>query len=174
MNTMKYFLASLLLVAATVTFAQEEENTALRVAHINSNELLMIMPERDSIQKELEAYKVQLETQLRTMSTEYEAKVAEYQQNQQTWPEIVKQSKVKEITEIEGRIGEFQQSAQGDLQTKEQQLIAPLLDRAEKAIKEVAEANGYTYVLDTSSGSILYFPDSLDLLPQVKKHLQIP
>ena len=173
MNTMKYFLASLLFVATTVTFAQEE-NATLRVAHINSNELLMVMPERDSIQKELEAYKVQLETQLRTMSTEYEAKVAEYQQNQQTWPEIVKQSKVKEITEIEGRIGEFQQSAQGDLQTKEQQLIAPLLERAEKAIKEVAEQNGYTYVLDTSSGSILYFPDSLDLLPQVKKHLQIP
>ena len=52
-------------------------------------------------------------------------------------------------------------------------LSAPLLKTAQDAIDAVAKANGYTYVLDTSSGIVLVFPDGDDLLPLVKKHLGI-
>jgi len=57
---------------------------------------------------------------------------------------------------------------------KRQQLLAPILERAEKAINEVAVENGYEAVFDTSTfNAILYTMDSDDLMQQVKRKLGI-
>jgi len=180
MKTMKKTIAlltTLVLFVGSVQFVQAQEDsteTARKIGHINSNELLQLMPERDQVQKELEEYQKQLQTQLQTMSTEYESKVADYQTNEKTWTDLVKRTKVREISEMEGRIQEFRQGAEQDLQQKEQMLVQPLLDKAEKAIKTVATENGYDYVLDTSAGLVLHFPEGDNILPLVKSHLQIP
>lgn len=146
---------------------------AQKIGHINSNELLSIMPGVAEITKELEAHKKTLETQLITMQQEYQAKVSEYEQNMNTWSDLIKQSKEQSIVDLEKRITEFTQVAQQDLQNKEQQLSEPLLKKAQDAIDAVAKANGYTYVFDTSSGTVLVFPDADNLLPLVKKYLGI-
>jgi outer membrane protein len=146
---------------------------AQKVGHINSQELLSIMPGVDSITMKLENHKKTLETQLMTMQQEYQAKMAEYEQNMNTWSDLIRQSKEQSIVDLEKRIQEFAQIAQQDLANKEQELSAPLLKTAQDAIDAVAKANGYTYVLDTSSGIVLVFPDGDDLLPLVKKHLGI-
>lgn len=144
-----------------------------KFGHINSAELMGLMPERAAIQTELENYAKSLETQLQVMGTEYQAKVNDYQINEKTWSDLVRNSKAKEIGDLETRIQEFQQSAQESLSDKEQSLVEPLITKAQNAIKAVSDANGYTYVFDTSTGAILTYPDGDNLLPLVKKHLNI-
>ena len=158
---------------ALFTVVLAENAYAQKLGHINSAELIEVMPERAKITSDLEAYAKQLETQMNTMMTEYQSKTTEYQTNEQVWTDIVKRAKLQDITGLEKRIQEFQQTAQQSLADREKELATPLLDKAQKAIKDVANANGYTYVFDTSSGTILHYPDGDDILPLVKKHLGI-
>ena len=169
MRIFKITLLMLVLAAATTASAQK----AQKIGHINSNELMAAMPERAEVQKELEEYANQLKLQLEAMRKEYETKIAEFQSKQDVMTDVIKKTKVKEITDLETRIGEFQQTAEADLQKKEQDLLQPIIDKAKQAINDVAKEGGYKYILDTSVGIVLYSVDEDDILPLVKKKLAI-
>ena len=48
-----------------------------------------------------------------------------------------------------------------------------MLEKANTAIEAVAKENEYSYILDTSAGVVLYFPETDDILPLVKTKLGI-
>ena len=146
----------------------------LKFGHINSQELLAAMPERDSAQLILERYVKQLEGQLESMQVEYQNKVQDYLKNQNNYTDLIKQTKEQELTDLQERIQAFQTTAQQDMGQKESQLLQPIIEKADKAIKEVGKENGYTYIFDLSRGSVVYFSEvSEDVLPLVKKKLGI-
>ena len=169
MKAIKLIMLVAVVAMSTVTFAQK----SAKVGHINSNDLLSAMPERANIQKELEEHANQLRVTLDAMRKEYETKVGEFQSKQDVMTEVIKQSKIKEITDLEGRISEFQQTAEADLQKKEQDLLQPIIDKAKEAINAVAKEGSYTYILDSSVGVVLYSVEGDDILPLVKKKLSI-
>lgn len=153
-----------LLLSVSSAFAQ-------KYGHINSNDLLLAMPERKQAEATLQEYAKQLDNQIKTMSGEYEAKVQDYQKQEALMTEVIKADKVKEINDLEDRIKTFQSTAQESLQKKEQELMQPMIAKAKKAIEDVAKENGYKYVFDTSAGFVLYSEPSDDILPLVKKKL---
>ncbi len=165
---MKYFRLILLiapLLLGSLTHAQQ------KFAHINSNELLELMPERDKAQSDLEKYANTLESQLTSMSFEYEEKLADYQENSASWSSTLMELKVKEIKELEEKIQEFQSEAQENLANKESELLEPIITKAKTAIEKVSKELGYDYVIDSGVGVFLVLPESDDILPQVKKEL---
>ena len=129
------------------------------------------MPERDAAEKEVQEFAKTLEGQLSSMTAEYQQRVEDYQKNESTYTDLVKQDKIAEITGLEQRIQTFQQNAQQSLQIKEQELLEPILTKARNAIEEVAQEGNYTYIFDKSIGSILYAKESENVLPLVKKKL---
>lgn len=144
----------------------------LKFGHINSTELLSKMPDVKTADGELQTYSKQLEGQLKAMTEEYQTKVQDFQSKQTLLADAVKEAKVKEITDLELRIQEFQMTAQESLEKKKETLYSPILKKAETAIKEIAKEQGYAYVFDTSTGSgILYAPDSDNIMDKVKKKL---
>lgn len=168
-------LARIIIVVAialisTVGFAQ----TNLKLGYIDSNELLDLMPGKDSIQLVLQNYGKTLESQLQTMYQEYQNKLADYQANVNTMSTIIKQTKEKELGDLETRIQDFQQQADQDLQNKQLELVQPLIDKARKAIEEVGREKGYTYIFDTGVGTLLYFEKGDNILPLVKQKLGLP
>lgn len=167
MNNLKLIVVILVVAMSTSVFGQK----AVKIGHINSNELLSAMPERAKIQTELETYANDLRSTLEIMRKEYETKIQEFQAKQDVMTDVIKNSKVKEITDLEKRITEFQQTAEADLQKKEQELLQPVIDKAKDAINTVAKENAYTYVLDSSVGVVLYSVEGDDILPLVKKKL---
>jgi len=142
-----------------------------KIGHINSNDLLELMPEKAKAAQDVEAFAKQLENQLKTMSAEYQSKVTEYQNQQALMAEAVKQAKVQEITDLETRIQQFQQNAQASLQQKENEILQPIIQKAKKAIEDVAKEKGYDYILDTGLGVVLFWETGDDILPLVKKKL---
>ncbi|HAS35026.1 MAG TPA: hypothetical protein DCS15_00965 [Flavobacteriales bacterium] len=159
----------LLLIASSSSFAQAKQ----KIGHINSNDLLLLMPERDSAEASLKSYAGQLELQLASMTQEYEKKLTDYEQNKGVMTDLIREEKEQDILSIQRRIQEFQAKAQESLQKKESELMRPLVDKANAAIKAVADGNGFTYILDTSVGVVLHYPESDDILPLVRKHLGI-
>ena len=88
--------------------------------------------------------------------------------------DIIKKTKEEELTAMQQRIQTFQTNAQQELQKKESELLKPIIEKAKKAIEEVAKENGYTYIFDTGTGMLLYWPkDADDIISLVKTKLGI-
>jgi outer membrane protein len=166
-NILKPLLVIVLCAVMSIGFGQVNA----KLGYIDSNELLELMPGKDSIQKVLQDYGKMLETQLQTMYAEYQTKVQDYQANSNTMSDIIRQTKEKELADLETRIQTFQQQADTDLQNKQADLLQPLLDKAKNAINAVAKENGYTYVFDVGTGAFLYYETGDNLLPKVKAKL---
>ncbi len=146
----------------------------VKIGYIDSQKLLSMMPERAKAQKELQDFSKTLEDQLADMNSELQKKYNEYLEKKDSLPDFLKQTKEKEIQDLQTRIQSFQTSAQQELQKKEQELIQPIINKAKNAITKVAKNKGYTYVFDVSSGAFLYWPENgEDLMPLVKKELGI-
>lgn len=170
MNKIPVFLtllASLLILPAV---AQK----APKIGHINSAELLSLMPERKVAAAKMDSITKQAEKYLQEMMTEYRAEQEKFQAQGPSMSELVKKDAEEKINGLATRIQAFQQQAQESLQADESKLIEPIITKAKKAIEQVAKENGYTYVLDTSVGAVLYWEESDNLLNMVKKKLQLP
>ena len=163
----KILLLSLTFLISISSFSQN------KFGYIDSQELLLLMPERKTAEEEVQTFAKSLESQLQAMTAEYQQSVQEYQANEATYTDLVKQDKVTEITGLEQRIQSFQQNAQQALQSKEQELLEPILQKARQAIEDVASEGEYTYIFDKSVGSILYVKESENILDKVKKKLKL-
>ena len=161
-------IAFALLCALPFTMMAQET----KLGHVNSQEILSLMPERAVIEKKISDLQSQWEKELVKMREEYYAKVKEFQEKQATMPESIKSARQSEIAEIEQRISTFNQTASADLQKKQQELFTPVVDKVKKAINEVGTENNYLYIFDLSTQSIIYqAPKSNDVTPLVKKKL---
>jgi outer membrane protein len=105
------------------------------------------------------------------MMTEYRTEQDKYTAESGKMSELAKKTAEEKLTGLGTRIQNFQQQAQESLQAEETKLIEPIVNKAKKAIEQVAKENGYTYVVDTSTGAFLYWEESDNLLALVKKKL---
>jgi len=144
----------------------------VKLGHVNSQEILSLMPERTTIEKTISDLQGQWENELVKMREEYNTKIKEYQEKQATMPESIKSARQSEIAEIEQRITTFQQTAYADLKKRQDELFAPVVEKVKKAITEVGADGNYLYIFDMSAQSIIYqSPKSNDITSLVKKKL---
>ncbi|NTW31889.1 MAG: OmpH family outer membrane protein [Bacteroidetes bacterium] len=144
-----------------------------KLGHINSDSLLKMMPGRDSANTKIQTEVKSYESQIKTMQTELENKYTDFQTNLSTMSDLIKQTKQTELQDLQARIEKFQTSAQEALQKKQTELLQPIINKAKKAIDDVAKENGFSYILDAAPGTILYYDGGEDILPLVKKKLGI-
>ena len=162
------FLGIALFVMSGVAQAQ------VKIAHVNTAEILDAMPDKAKAEKSLENYYNELQSQLQTMATEYQNKMQDYEANQATMSNLVKQSKEKEIVDLQNRIQQFQANAENEFEAKRAELLKPILDKIQNAINTVGKEKGYTYILDLATGATVYVSDdSIDATNDVKAKLGI-
>ena len=168
---MKQGMKSILALTFVICFANV--TLAQKIAHINLDSLITLMPESAKAQVSVQEYAKQLEQEVTMMQTELQSKYTEYQSKQKEWPELVRASKEKELNDLNTRIQAFQEQAQVDYQKKSAELSKPIYDKAKKAIDQVAKENGFRYVLDTSTGIVLFSEMSDDIFSLAMKKLGI-
>lgn len=145
---------------------------AQKLGHTNIQDLLMILPERAEAEKKIQKLAETLEKRLSAMTAEYQTKVQTYQNEQGEMSATIRDSEARSIMELEQRINEFQQNAQNEIQQKENELLNPMIERLTKAIEQVGKEHGFSYILDTSSGTVLY-KGGEDVTPLVKQQLEL-
>ncbi len=144
-----------------------------KLGHINGQALVEHMPEYKKAYEELNAYKQQYEDALVAMQSEYEKMVQDFQKVEQTAPKAILDAKVKDIEAKRQGIYDFQEQASADVSNEEMKKVDPILKIAKDAIEEVAKANGFTYVFDSGTGTLLYLGGE-DVTPLVCTKLGIP
>ena len=152
-KAIKLTLAVVLVMGATSLFAQ-------KFGRINTQEIIMAMPETKTMQENMDTFAKELSDNIETMNVEFNT---------------IKEVKEKELNDMQTRTREFQERAQQDYQKKQNELLAPIIDKAKSAIDKVAAAGGFLVVFDTSTGSLAYFDEATltDVAPAVKKELGI-
>lgn len=170
---MRKLFLSIIVAGFAFVCAQVSAQNA-KLGHINSMELMQMMPEMDSMQRVLQDYGKELQDNIAMMQTELQNKYTEYQNNQSQWSDLIKQTKGKELQDMQVRVQEFMQQAEEDYQRKTQELLAPITDRVKKAIEEVAKEGKFSYIIDSSNGTVFMGSESIDVAPEVKKKLGLP
>ena len=168
----KLFL--LLFALAALTF----NAGAQKFGHIVSKDIIEAMPEYKTAQTQLETEQKKAETQYQSMMTEYQNKVKAYQENIQLadaapekWSAAVLADKEQEIMQLQERIQRFQENAQQTLQLKRNELTRPIFEKLDAAVKKVATAGGYIYVMDKDNVLFINETLSTDLTEEIKKEL---
>jgi outer membrane protein len=148
--------------------------SAQKIGRVNFSELVQLMPEADEARATLQAISKEADETLQSMYEEYQTKMNQYQQKQASWTAAIRESKERELMEIQNRIQEFQQSISQELQQQQNQLTAPIQEKASKAVNEIAKAKGLTVLFDASQA--LYFDESkvIDITADARKALNIP
>ena len=170
---LKLTLAVALMMCATVASAQ-------KFGRVDLAAIVPNMPGRREPQTKLEAHGLDLQNQLEQIQVEFNQKYAEYEKNRATYTDTIRQMKESELQQLQQRFQEFQQIAQQDIQQKEAELMEPIYNKANEAVKAVAEAGGYMAIFSTAgdmatSAGLAYFdPAALtDITAEVKKGLGI-
>jgi len=158
--------------AALVSFAASAQD--FKFAYVDFTELVQLMPEADSARVQTEAASMEAQETYQSMVEEYQAKGQQFQQKQATWTPAIRESKAAELQQIEYRIQEFQQAIQQDLQQLQTTLQAPIYEKAQNAVNELAKAKGVAVVFEKNSLLYIDPAQGIDLTPEARVALNIP
>jgi len=163
-------LFTIVLVSAALLAVSQVNAQAPKFGYISTQELVTAMPDYKKADTSLAEYQ-------NALNQQYAEKVADFNMRDSllsgkdtakyTKAQLeVKRNKLRNVyVELQG----WQQKAQQMYQAKEEETMKPILDKAKKAIQDVAKENGYAYVF--TKEQLLVFPPADDLLPLVKKKL---
>ena len=145
-----------------------------KFAHVNFSELVQLCPEADEARTKIAAASREAQETYQAMVEEFQTKYQQYESKAAPWSDSIRSSKERELQEIQGRIQEFGQSVDAELQQQQQTLMAPIYQKAKEAVDQLAKAGNYIYVFDINS--LLYYDESqsTDLTPAARKALNIP
>ena len=150
--------------------------SAQKFGHLNTQDIIALMPEVNQMRLKMDTINNQYETQLASMNEEFQRKYQDYVAQEATMADAIKQIRQQELQEMQQRIQLFYQTAEQDIQRKQQELFMPIHEKLMNAIKAVGEREGYTYIFNTAEAttSLVYFStEADDVTAAVKRELGI-
>lgn len=137
----------ILLIVAAPSFAFSQA----KIAHINSQEVFMQMPEISGIESQIAAKRAEITKTIEGIEAERNAKYKELQDATKDTPESVLLDKQKQLQQIQERLETFYQNSTTEIQTLQQKLLEPVQQKLQKAIKEVGDEQNYAYIIDVNA-----------------------
>jgi outer membrane protein len=171
---MKRIYVIILVAAGMVPWLTVASGQAsLKIGHLNINEVIASLPERDSAAVILDRETKEYQAVYEEMQAVYNKFLDDFQRDLPTYSELMRKTKEAEVIDKQKRISEFEQTASATLQQRNEQLIQPIYEKVMKAIETVANENEFTYILDIGRGGILFTAkDSNDVTELVRAKLK--
>jgi outer membrane protein len=169
----KLFVTALTLLASLSINAQ-----SFKLGYTNIEYILQNMPDSKEIQAKLSTEKGQYDKLYQDKLADAQKLLEDYQKNAASMSAVIKADKEKSLQNKQNELQELQQNAENALSRKQQELIAPVMDKIQAAIDAVAKEHGYTFVLNSDAGYgttpvILVAPESDNITPLVFKKMGI-
>ncbi len=136
--------------AAPVTAAPAPTG-AIKVAYLNSNQVLEGAPGRAEALAQFEKETLPMRTQMQRMSDSLQAMIGNYQK---AAPQLTPAIRAEKEATIQGRQQEYQQRAQEmqqAAQARQEALMAPIMEQVNKVIQDVRAEDGYAFIFDSGA-----------------------
>ncbi len=167
-------MKKIILIATMAVMSVAASAQSLNFGYVNFNEIVMLMPEMDAARATMEENQKTNEEILMSMYQEYQTKMQDYQSKASTWTAAIRESKEKELMDIESRLQQTQQSLQQEMQQLQNSLQAPIYEKAQTTVTEIAKAKGLAFVFEQSSLLYIDPAQGVDLTADARKALNIP
>ncbi|HEA30403.1 MAG TPA: OmpH family outer membrane protein [Leeuwenhoekiella sp.] len=161
--------ASLFLLVFALTSQAKAQSK--EVAHIDMNALLDLMPEKQQAQAELSRTERAYREDFQMSYREYQAKYQKYEEEKETLAPAESAKRESDLQLIERNLAQTQQNIEDQIKEKEDMLYKPIREKAKKMVNQVADAQGFFYVFDSSADNGMIMAKGKDLLPDVKKSM---
>lgn len=164
---MNYIHTFILCLLMTVTMQ------AQKFGHINSQQLLLDMPEIKEADGQLQSFQEGLikkgEGMIKVFEANYNKYTVEVQEGNLS--KLQMQQREGDLAKEQQAIQQFELEVQQKLLGKRQELYQPILDRVKVVVEQVGKDGGYTMIFDSSIGTLLHAATSDDLMSTVKSKL---
>jgi len=165
----KQIIILALMLAPLTAFAQN-----FKFGHVNSQNIIQVLPEWKQAQTDMQNLQKQYEDDLKRLEDEFTKKSEEYNSQQATLPDNIKERREKELQELYSRMQQYYQESQQKLQEASIEKQQAINEKILKAIKEIGTEEGFLYIFDVTSG-IPFINETLsvDVTDKVKAKLGI-
>jgi len=174
LRVMKTLLKISFVFALILSTAFSTELSAQKFGHVNINLLLEEMPEVKAADVQMTTFQNEQGAKHQAMIDALQKKYNDYLQlaNSGTLSKLQMSQKEAEIQQDQQAIAQNEQNAQQLIVTKKQELLKPILQKVDEAIKQVGQEGSYTFIFDTSvPNTILYSVESEDILATLRSKL---
>ena len=146
---------------------------AQKYGYLNKEELYRSIPEYDTATAQIEKLSNEYVNLLASMQGELSSKTASLNNESANISEYLRKTRQEEIKSLDVRIQLFSVKANAQLEDRRNQLLQPIIDRVDKAIKAVAEEQGFIFVMN--GGQMLYTDEKkcTNILPLMKAKLGV-
>jgi outer membrane protein len=167
---MKRIISVLVLTAGLL--AAGNAGAQMKIGYIRIDEMVQLMPETAKLDSLLERYQTDsINPQYARIVADYQYKDSIYKDTIHVAPAGVKKQIEQELPQYIYQIQNWQQIVNQALQSKQDELLAPIYRKVYDAIKLVAKEKGYTHVM--SKEALLVAPDGDDMLAAVAAKLKV-
>ena len=164
MKHLKVLLSAMVVLVASITA------NAQKIATIDLNAVLSLMPEKKAADEKLEVFAKGKQAELQKQGEALQKEVAAYQQSAPKLTEAQRKAKEEELVKKQQNLQAFEQAAQKDLLERQNAEYAPIEKKFQDAINKAAVKNGWEFVVDGNS-SIFLYKGGTDATQAVKKEL---
>jgi len=166
-NSLRYLLLAAVLISGFQLQAQ-------KYGHTNFGNVISIMPETKVSDSQLATFQNDLADRIKGKQDSLRAKFTYYQSEGGKLTPEQQQKLEKELRDGDLALQKFVSEADRKVAAKRRELLQPVLEKAQKAVEEVAKEKGYQLIFDTSVfNSVLMADESIDITEQVLAKLGI-
>ncbi|MDA8957119.1 OmpH family outer membrane protein, partial [bacterium] len=144
---------------------------AQKVGHIDFEKLVAEMPETKTLKLDMEKLGKTYQDEILGMEKELESTRKKYIAESNTQTQGTNDKRAQELQAQNAKVEQARRFAYQDMQKKQNDGLQPIIEKAQKAIDEVAAAKGVLYVLDASVGKGLLVKKGQDIFNAVKAKL---
>ena len=160
-----------LLLIAVFTLGLGTIANAQKVGHIDFEKLVAEMPETKTLKLDMEKLGKTYQDEILGMEKELESTRKKYIAESNTQTQGTNDKRAQELQAQNAKVEQARRFAYQDMQKKQNDGLQPIIEKAQKAIDEVAAAKGVLYVLDASVGKGLLVKKGQDIFNAVKVKL---
>lgn len=177
-------LSIALTIILTIGFSQSpsavaQSSSELKIGYVNPQSILANMPEMRAVQQRLQNFTARKQQELTSLEQQFQSEVAEYQQKIGVISQDAQQQEEIRLGQLQQELIQAQETAEQELAQRRDELIGPLLEQIGAAIEAVAQNQGLSYVLNTTTSAgdmiILYasedFRAKFDITQSVMEEL---
>ncbi len=165
---MKQLLSLGLVMIALVAF-NPFLNAQNKTGYVSIDEVVQLMPDYKKATAEMAQFDSALQINYGETLKELNRQDSLFKVDSVKMTMATKTAKKEQMKKLLVELQGYEQNYQQQMQQKQEELMAPVAQKANQLIADVAKANGYAYVFRKEA--LVVSPEGDDILPLIKKKL---
>lgn len=164
-------LKKIFLVAA-VAFSFVASAQTIKIGLVDINSILAGMPETVAAQTKMQETQQKYETEYNALGEELQKQYQELQNMKEDELPAIRERKTRAFADNQQKLQTFEQTIMQEMQKLQNELMAPIVQKAQQAIESVGKEGSYTLIQALDPQITFYYSSPAeDITPMVKAKL---